>query len=444
MLNILILSLILSSAAYGEGCPWEVGGDIIITETPEPRENQDLSKTDLLEDLDCLELILKLNYVVLKTNKDNNLISNLIELKREIKAKDSNAFLEDIFGLHEGLIDFHLSYSLETRKRFQVATSRFGLPYQFKLIDGYYEGVNEETSEPLLGCDSVTPELINEAEGIYLFILESGRNPSEEINCELKSGKMVKIDSAYPVSEFYINNERFEVDKIYELDSNTVYVKPGSLMTFSKLQQEVIDYIKTTEKNIILDLTSNPGGENVYANKFTKSIYTPEEHIPGFEVLEIQSHLKTIGFLNSFYLMGVDYWSEYSDFMNSVKSAPIKSLVETTIEKSKESFRGERGSKYTGKLAILTSSNCMSACETFVEQLSPHSNSFVLGQNTAGMIHFGNATTYFLPNSGISMYIPTHAAVYENDTPEGVGYPVDVEMKYIDLSSPEKLFKYID
>ena len=57
----------------------------------------------------------------------------------------------------------------------------------------------------------------------------------------------------------------------------------------------------------------------------------------------------------------------------------------------------------------------------------------MIGENTRGALHFGNAATFMLPHSGILVHMPTRSEVYENDAPEGIGYTPDIISDVVDL-----------
>lgn len=440
-----LLFLLVAMPVFSEvGCPWKKGMDLILSEFPESAPDKNLTRLEVYEDLDCLHIVLNQNYLPAKIHPEAKIIENLIKLKITEKEQTSSELLGRVFSIHSGLVDLHLSYSLgDQQKNFLVTSEEFGLPFFLKKNGDIFEAINADVSEPLKECDILQPTLVDKDEGIYKFVLRPTHSVSEQMSCTLKSGKLVKLD-LYSVPELYVNNTEFEEDKIHRLQNDVVYIRPGSLLSFTPRQQEIIAYLKTSNDKIILDLSRNPGGEGIYAAKAAQALYTAQEQIPGSSSDEVQSKFKAIGFANTLLSLGPLFDQEtlktYMDYASSLKDLSLQELFDTFVKKEKIVYAGERGRSFMAQMIIITSSACSSACEDFSEKLGPHPRVKVIGKNTAGMIHFSNATTYILPNSGIKVYIPTRVASYDNDAEEGVGYPVDLKMDFIDLMNPEGLF----
>ncbi len=82
---------------------------------------------------------------------------------------------------------------------------------------------------------------------------------------------------------------------------------------------------------------------------------------------------------------------------------------------------------FQGAIAILVDEDCKSSCESSLFVLRQHPKAKVFGARTAGYVHFGNGGLLGLPESGISVLIPTKY----NEFPSGkfydkVGFEPDV------------------
>jgi hypothetical protein len=229
-------------------------------------------------------------------------------------------------------------------------------------------------------------------------------------------------------------NKDFKSEKIVK-QANYTYFKPGDLRDqLSDGQSKFVDFVINNDKNLIIDMRNNPGGDDVFVEKLVEALFTPSQDIPKSYTYEVDSLFKSIGMCISLY--SHDYYGaqEYCNFTRkTVTDVPFEDLIRFKIHKTVKELFGQRTSNYQSKIAILIDSGCASACETTVEKLSIHPNVTTYGQNTAGALHFANATTVMLPNSGIITKIPTLLHQYDNDAPEGIGYSPDIEKKHIDL-----------
>jgi len=226
----------------------------------------------------------------------------------------------------------------------------------------------------------------------------------------------------------------FNTEEIIE-QSNYVYFKPTDLSDqLTDGQAEFVDFVIHNDKNLIIDMRNNPGGDDVFADKLVEAIFTPSQDVPKSYRYEVESLFKSIGMCISIHIMGYHAAQEYCNLVRqNVTGVPFNELIGFQMQKTVEELFGQRKSSYKSKIAVLIDSGCASACETTVEKLSSHPNVTIYGQNTAGALHFANAITVMLPNSGIVAKIPTLLHQYDNDAPEGVGYSPDVEAKHIDL-----------
>lgn len=89
----------------------------------------------------------------------------------------------------------------------------------------------------------------------------------------------------------------------------------------------------------------------------------------------------------------------------------------------------ERFTPYEGRVILLVDRRCGSSCETGVEVLRQLPGAVVIGENTAGALHSGNAGRLLLPNSKLLVMIPMHYVRYEDGRfLERVGLAPDVRV----------------
>lgn len=229
-------------------------------------------------------------------------------------------------------------------------------------------------------------------------------------------------------------SEDLNYDEIYNR-SNYLYFRPGSLIHFTAGQKSFIETISNSDKNIVLDVRGNGGGDDVFAFSLAEAVFTKEQIIPQTR-LQVTSLFQSIGFSLSLLIFEYDVAESYrKDVAQKVENLSLQELLPFQIQSETKKLVGKRSNPFKSKIVILTDGACASSCETIVEKLSAHPNVQIMGSNTAGALHFSNAMTYMLPHSGIVVKLPTLLHKYENDAPEGIGYKPDVEILNIDLNS---------
>ncbi len=442
LLFLCFLTILLPLCVLARSCPWQKTAELTLMQKPIPEIDRVLTKSKLVEDMDCLQFLLQNVYLVGINSPQIPLHERLEQLKKEISPRKSLEFMNDLFLIHMGLTDLHLSYSFnDQQKRFSSHGTQFGFPGFFKKSGNLFERMDEPGNSKIISCDFLDPVALNGIQNRYILQLRAGVSVSAPINCTLENGKIFTIPQAYPIPGVIVTPNNFPQDKIHFLASNIVYLRPGNLLEFTPEQEVAIEFIRNHDMKLIIDLVSNPGGDNEYANRLAKAIYTSNQKIPSFTSYEIISPLKILGLVNTLLLIDYPQWANLrQEYIGLYRNLSIDELAPYTVKKVVHEFIGQRPAEYQSEIVLLTSSECSSGCETFVEQLSWHPKVLVLGKNTAGIIHYGNAASFILPNSKVRAYIPSYSNLYENEAPEGVGYPVKKEMDIIDLSKPELLF----
>lgn len=228
--------------------------------------------------------------------------------------------------------------------------------------------------------------------------------------------------------------QNFLEESVVEKEKYT-YFKPGFLdSSLSEGKVKFINYIKKNDQNLVIDLRGNNGGDDEFAKHLVESLFTVDEHVPVTERIQVESLFQKAGFIISLMLHEYSGASEYyKQVSESLAGKKVSEVIPYTLDRYTQDFKGKRPVKFNSKIVLLIDSGCASSCETIVEKLSAHSNSILVGQNTMGALHFSNAVTFMLPNSGIITKVPTLFHRYEFDAPEGEGYSPSIRLDYIDL-----------
>ncbi len=202
-------------------------------------------------------------------------------------------------------------------------------------------------------------------------------------------------------------------------------------------QSQFIRRVSNSDSNFIVDLRGNGGGADNFAFELAKVLFTRREKIPQEKSYQVGSLFVYAGLLNTVRVLEYrgmeDFEQQVLEALGSVNI--FSDLLISEFEEESETLVGNRKKPFTGRMILLIDGGCASSCETVVEKLMNHPRVTLVGQNTYGALHFSNPAMYQLPNSGIFVRIPTLRHIYENETPEGVGYVPDVVAEIVDLPS---------
>ncbi len=188
------------------------------------------------------------------------------------------------------------------------------------------------------------------------------------------------------------------------------------LRTFSALAGPQLEgFLESAEKAkdqavVLIDLRGNSGGSDRYGTEWLQRLFGSPTS--GWEVLELVSPVTLQGdvLLHQWLLSRAASPSEKEQVGGRLASA-LKNLEEAEAvglepEWKKLSVEGgsaprTSASPFQGRLILLVDSNTSSSAETFVLMAKQFPETVVLGENTHGMMRFGEVKLYRLPNSGI-------------------------------------------
>ena len=345
-------------------CPWQnhYGVDFFKLDVKLGQEKS-LTANQIQEDLDCLRILLTNVYSYGGIDNDHLILKRLADLSRSAKPSSNTEFVNQIFSLHLGFIDTHLSY--------QAGNS-----------DHRFSGI---------------------------------QNPRVKLSEDLKEGKI-------------INRGQF------------VYFRTGEVPSpITKTQNDFIQLVREQDRNLIIDLRGNGGGDDGFAHELAKVLFTADEALPRTTKNDLLSPLANIGFCLS---LAISYGPEMggakeqcNQIRASVSNLPFRQLLPRTHHITVDSIEGERPASYKSKIYLITDQTCASSCETIVEKLSAHPKVITIGQRTYGALHYSNPGIFVLPHSETLIRLPTLRQEYENDAGEGLGYQPKIQTAYIDLDS---------
>ncbi|PIS09852.1 MAG: hypothetical protein COT73_12485 [Bdellovibrio sp. CG10_big_fil_rev_8_21_14_0_10_47_8] len=219
-----------------------------------------------------------------------------------------------------------------------------------------------------------------------------------------------------------------------------VYFKTGRVPSpITKTQSDFIQFVRKQDRNLIIDLRGNGGGDDGFAHELARVLFTMGEPIPKTIKNQLLSPLGNIGYCLS---LAISYGPEMgggkedcNQIREAVTSLQFAQLLPYHYQTKIESLQGERPVLYKSKVYLIIDSTCASSCETIVEKLSAHSRVVTIGQHTYGALHYSNPGIFVLPNSETVVRLPTLRQDYENDAGEGVGYQPKIQTTNIDLDS---------
>ena len=358
------LSLFNHFAHASQLCPWQTwsGSDFFNLDVEFGREEL-LSAHQIREDLDCLRTLLTNVYSYDAIDSDHVILKRLENLSNSAQPSSNTDFVNQIFSLHLGFTDTHLSYQ---------------------------GGLNEKR-------------------------FSGNQSPRVILSEELEEGKI-------------IDRGQF------------VYFKTGDVPSpITQAQYDFIEFVRKNDRNLVIDLRGNGGGDDGFAHELAKALFTPHEQIPKTIKNQLLSPLAKIGYCLS---LAVSYGSELGggkEYCNQVResasSLQFAQLLSHHDQVRVESLQGERSESYKSKVYIIIDPTCASSCETIVEKLSVHSRVMAVGQNTYGALHYSNPALFVLPRSKTLVKIPTLRQEYENNAGEGVGYRPKIQVTNINLES---------
>jgi len=185
----------------------------------------------------------------------------------------------------------------------------------------------------------------------------------------------------------------------------------------------------------IMNLIHNSGGNSVYYSNFianlngnnTAPMLSAIRNSPA--IAQSWTWIDTAKYpaFRSYFLEGLKLTQQQKE--NPISGWSVENLLDSKL-----------GGQYKGKMILLTNSNNMSSAEMAIAQSRCLQNVVVVGENSGGVLTFGNVRNYMLKNSHIRLSLP-YCLYYYPTLVEGEGLKPDL---WLDTDEPvEETMKWI-
>lgn len=192
---------------------------------------------------------------------------------------------------------------------------------------------------------------------------------------------------------------------------------------------------------VILDLRGNGGGNDTYAYWVAQRLAGRPIRREGVRIERLQTPLALRLVMNLLVIRARADLRRTGEVPTHF-DAPLQDLAELSrqvgvgVEPPLLSFAPGpasdlelTGTHFEGPVFLLADAGCGSSCENAVFLLRQLANVTVVGEPTAGAIHFGQSGRLVLPNSKVVVTVATQAVRYDGDGWwEKVGFPPDVQV----------------
>jgi hypothetical protein len=207
-------------------------------------------------------------------------------------------------------------------------------------------------------------------------------------------------------------------------------------------KETVQNRIKTA-RALVIDLRGNPGGDDGIGAWLARTLYGATPPPAYSRIIDRQTPEALALFINSMHLMELGYIrdgktvpADLQEYQKKYRANLELALKGNLPEERIQSLNSEAAEPFDSKkgfdhpIYVLADRLTGSSAESSLAMLRTHPRAKVIGENTAGAIHFGNQGEAALQESGITFLMGTHfvedihQAYYEV-----VGYPPDIRVK---------------
>lgn len=396
-------------------------------------EKKILSQEELDEDLDALSHLIPNAYVVYKKSvkKGFKLKSFIRDVKKNCyKTQDgSYSDISLLTAISKTAVEhfpyedshFYLGKNFNWEWVFKQHFVLFTDVYFKKEGDDYFvfSSGNEEIApgKKYCGKSKNLYKVMTRDGELYRFGILSDEN-SSSIELKLEDGT-INVN----VAGRTITAAQSDTSKTAE-EGNVLYIKCSDWIFGTTYESDAMtqarkkyDEIKTAALNagdkdfVILDLRGNPGGDDKFVKEFLYNLYFGNETklIGPFTNNLKKANQRTITLTSSeiaysgnrTYILSQAYNPKYE---KDLYPPEYKGLDEKKI-KEFPVYEGEK--KFKGKVIIISNILSASASEQCIAiaSLIDKNNLILVGENTHGCISYGGVCSYYLPNSGIAVYL---------------------------------------
>ena len=371
-----------------------------------------------------------------KIEKQLNLIDSTIEPYK---------FAEIIFKALKNIKDYHFCVQYNNKQlrpfdRDQVEITYFNCEHKITKNKNDFYIVNNKNKQKIVKINNQNPSkfvdlcFMPNGKLQYAFFAFSTQNKAIKLNVTLENSEVVCVN-LQPIN--YHEVLLPDTEKMIEIfaDENMAYINVNRLylcdVTDEQYKQLLTEIEKVKDyKNILIDVCNNGGGSDTIVREIMKCF--------GLEI-------------KSYPINYIDLCARSNIENAEKKKAEVLSQYEKSLENRVNiksiNFGKINKEKDTGKLILIFQNrNSFSAAEEFNELFSNFKNLVFVGDNTSGMLCFGNINSYFLKNSSVK--IKFGVSYFENPGRkflEGKGVKPDIYFTkpYLKLEERMKFAKQI-
>jgi len=200
---------------------------------------------------------------------------------------------------------------------------------------------------------------------------------------------------------------------------------------------ETVSYLKAQEKPFIIDLRRNPGGDSAKGAQMAAILYGVEtvDKVPmpkktiyrqrspeSWAILANVSWLQ-IQFLNESQKAVPNYLSDLYQSLLSFYNKAVQGLIPPIEIQQLGNEQVDLANAIQFPVYVLIDKHCGSSCELTLEAFEKLPSIQTVGENTTGVVQYGNVGALYLPKSHLVIRLPTQGAIYADQRQvEKTGY----------------------
>lgn len=354
-------------------------------------------KSGMLEDLEYLKYIFEngySGYTYFSKNLFDKAFDNINNFIQNTQVITVEKFIDMLSDEFRFITDGHLTITNSKNSAgFYNAYYTYVADIKINEIDGRYF-IDESDKEIILTEGSILFKTIPNTGQTQYFIGTRSYEVVDEIT--------VIVDGDYthlPVHRINSSLDKSSDSCSVKIYNHIAYVRSGSFIGDNEadLQSAFETGKQCSEfKNVVWDLSGNLGGNSDFAKKFIEGLNTV---------------------CNAYDIV---YQLE-SSLINAKETGTIKEIPYhlKPISRSEENLKGS----FKGNLYIIINDRVASSGENAIVFSKNIKNRIVFGCNSLGIGNFGDLLIYYLPNSNITVWLPSK--IFDNNIEETVGYTPD-------------------
>lgn len=200
---------------------------------------------------------------------------------------------------------------------------------------------------------------------------------------------------------------------------------------------ETVQGLVKTNKAFIIDMRRNPGGDAAKGTEMARLLYgidqTQQVPMPKKKIYRQRSVEAWSVLANTFWLemqaltdktqLVPDYSMATYQSLVGYRQKAIDGQIPTLDIEKLGSAPVDLSRAITFPVYVLVDRNCGSSCELTLEALENLPSVITVGENTTGVVQYGNVGALYLPSSHIVIRMPTQGAKYDDQRQvEKIGY----------------------